>query len=235
MAPSSPRSVRKGWCWSTPTARCMSSAPKCARFTTSRAPAIRWWRRSAPAIGAGMSLVDAARLANIAAGIVVGKVGTAVVYAERAGRPPRRPRPHAADKVMPRAHAARPGRALAPPGAQDRLYQRLLRSAASRPCGAAAAGQGGLRPARRRPQQRRIGGAAQGADPPGAERKRAGRGAGLAGRGRSDRDLRGRHAARADPGIAPAALGQGGRLPPRRGGRRRISSRAAAARCCSPR
>src|SRR6516164_5719753 len=31
-------------------------------------------------IGSGMSLVDAARLANIAAGIVVGKVGTAVVY-----------------------------------------------------------------------------------------------------------------------------------------------------------
>jgi D-beta-D-heptose 7-phosphate kinase/D-beta-D-heptose 1-phosphate adenosyltransferase len=34
----------------------------------------------AAAIGAGLSLVDAARLANAAAGIVVGKVGTAVVY-----------------------------------------------------------------------------------------------------------------------------------------------------------
>lgn len=34
----------------------------------------------AAALGAGASLVDAARLANIAAGIVVGKVGTAVVH-----------------------------------------------------------------------------------------------------------------------------------------------------------
>jgi D-beta-D-heptose 7-phosphate kinase/D-beta-D-heptose 1-phosphate adenosyltransferase len=33
------------------------------------------------ALGAGASLLDAARLANIAAGIVVGKVGTAVVHA----------------------------------------------------------------------------------------------------------------------------------------------------------
>ncbi len=34
----------------------------------------------AAAVGAGLPLVDAARLANVAAGIVVGKVGTAVVY-----------------------------------------------------------------------------------------------------------------------------------------------------------
>jgi D-beta-D-heptose 7-phosphate kinase/D-beta-D-heptose 1-phosphate adenosyltransferase len=34
----------------------------------------------AAALGAGIDLVDAARLANLAAGIVVGKVGTAVVY-----------------------------------------------------------------------------------------------------------------------------------------------------------
>jgi D-beta-D-heptose 7-phosphate kinase/D-beta-D-heptose 1-phosphate adenosyltransferase len=36
----------------------------------------------AAAIGAGLAPVDAARLANIAAGIVVGKVGTAVAYGE---------------------------------------------------------------------------------------------------------------------------------------------------------
>jgi D-beta-D-heptose 7-phosphate kinase/D-beta-D-heptose 1-phosphate adenosyltransferase len=34
----------------------------------------------AAALGAGMGLVDAARLANVAAGIVVGKVGTAVAW-----------------------------------------------------------------------------------------------------------------------------------------------------------
>ncbi len=56
------------------------------------------------ALGAGVSLVDAARLANIAAGIVVGKVGTAVVYAsELAARLDGHD--HAADKVMPRSHA----------------------------------------------------------------------------------------------------------------------------------
>ena len=38
------------------------------------------------ALGAGISAVDGARLANIAAGIVVGKVGTAVVSSERARR-----------------------------------------------------------------------------------------------------------------------------------------------------
>lgn len=36
----------------------------------------------AAALGGGVSLPDAARLANVAAGIVVGKVGTAVVYAQ---------------------------------------------------------------------------------------------------------------------------------------------------------
>ncbi len=51
-----------------------------------------------------MSLVDAARLANIAAGIVVGKVGTAVVYAnEVAARLDGHD--HLAEKVMPQALA----------------------------------------------------------------------------------------------------------------------------------
>lgn len=36
-------------------------------------------------IGAGMRLIDAARLANVAAGIAVGKIGTAVVYASELG------------------------------------------------------------------------------------------------------------------------------------------------------
>ena len=56
------------------------------------------------AIGAGIGLADAARLANIAAGIVVGKVGTAVVYqSELAARLDGHD--HAADKIMPRPHA----------------------------------------------------------------------------------------------------------------------------------
>jgi D-beta-D-heptose 7-phosphate kinase/D-beta-D-heptose 1-phosphate adenosyltransferase len=56
------------------------------------------------AIGAGIGLAGAARLANIAAGIVVGKVGTAVVYqSELAARLDSHD--HAADKIMPRPHA----------------------------------------------------------------------------------------------------------------------------------
>jgi D-beta-D-heptose 7-phosphate kinase/D-beta-D-heptose 1-phosphate adenosyltransferase len=63
----------------------------------------------AAALGAGRGIVDAARLANIAAGIVVGKVGTAVVYASElaaslgaveAGRSDKlAPRPRALDIV----------------------------------------------------------------------------------------------------------------------------------------
>jgi len=56
-------------------------------------------------IGSGMSLVDAARLANIAAGIVVGKVGTAVVYVNELTARLDGLDFHVAEKVMPRAHA----------------------------------------------------------------------------------------------------------------------------------
>jgi D-beta-D-heptose 7-phosphate kinase / D-beta-D-heptose 1-phosphate adenosyltransferase len=56
-------------------------------------------------IGAGMSLIDAARLANIAAGIVVGKVGTAVVHASELVACLNGHDLYTADKVMPRSHA----------------------------------------------------------------------------------------------------------------------------------
>ena len=56
-------------------------------------------------IGSGISLVEAARLANIAAGIVVGKVGTAVVYASELAARLNGHDLYTADKVMPRAHA----------------------------------------------------------------------------------------------------------------------------------
>src|SRR5262249_38941319 len=56
----------------------------------------------AAALGAGLSTIDAARLANVAAGIVVGKIGTAVAYPSElvaclGGR-----EAGGADKVMPR-------------------------------------------------------------------------------------------------------------------------------------
>jgi D-beta-D-heptose 7-phosphate kinase / D-beta-D-heptose 1-phosphate adenosyltransferase len=56
-------------------------------------------------VGAGMSSVDAARLANIAAGIVVGKVGTAVAYASELAACLNGHDPYTADKVMTHAHA----------------------------------------------------------------------------------------------------------------------------------
>ncbi len=59
----------------------------------------------ASALGAGLGLTDAARLANIAAGIVVGKVGTAVVYASELAAVLDGHDPDRADKVVSRPHA----------------------------------------------------------------------------------------------------------------------------------
>ncbi|MFL5269941.1 MAG: D-glycero-beta-D-manno-heptose-7-phosphate kinase [Stellaceae bacterium] len=60
---------------------------------------------TAAAIAADVSLIDAARLANVAAGIVVGKTGTAVVYASELTAFLNGRDLHAADKVVPRPHA----------------------------------------------------------------------------------------------------------------------------------
>ena len=59
----------------------------------------------AAALAVGVDLPDAARLGNIAAGIVVGKIGTAVVYASELAASLNGRDMHAADKVVPRSHA----------------------------------------------------------------------------------------------------------------------------------
>lgn len=59
----------------------------------------------AAALAVGTNMTDAARLANIAAGIVVGKVGTAVAYASELMVALTGSDLHAADKVVPRSHA----------------------------------------------------------------------------------------------------------------------------------
>jgi D-beta-D-heptose 7-phosphate kinase/D-beta-D-heptose 1-phosphate adenosyltransferase len=59
----------------------------------------------AAALASGAGLPEAARLANAAAGIVVGKVGTAVVYANELAALLNGRDLHAADKVAPRSHA----------------------------------------------------------------------------------------------------------------------------------
>jgi D-beta-D-heptose 7-phosphate kinase / D-beta-D-heptose 1-phosphate adenosyltransferase len=57
------------------------------------------------ALGAGIGAVDGARLANIAAGIVVGKIGTAVVYPSELAAWIGGHDLYSTDKVMPRLHA----------------------------------------------------------------------------------------------------------------------------------
>ncbi len=57
------------------------------------------------ALGAGTGMVDGARLANVAAGIVVGKVGTAVVYPSELAAWIEGHDLFSTDKVVPRPHA----------------------------------------------------------------------------------------------------------------------------------
>jgi D-beta-D-heptose 7-phosphate kinase/D-beta-D-heptose 1-phosphate adenosyltransferase len=57
------------------------------------------------ALAAGVTLIDAARLANAAAGVVVGKIGTAVAYASELIASLNGRDLHVADKVAPRSHA----------------------------------------------------------------------------------------------------------------------------------
>jgi D-beta-D-heptose 7-phosphate kinase/D-beta-D-heptose 1-phosphate adenosyltransferase len=59
----------------------------------------------AAALAVGVGLTDAARLGNVAAGIVVGKIGTAVVYASELTAALNGRDLHTADKVVPRSHA----------------------------------------------------------------------------------------------------------------------------------
>jgi D-beta-D-heptose 7-phosphate kinase/D-beta-D-heptose 1-phosphate adenosyltransferase len=59
----------------------------------------------AAALAVGVGLIDAARLGNVAASIVVGKIGTAVVFESELTAALNGRDLHAADKVVPRPHA----------------------------------------------------------------------------------------------------------------------------------
>ncbi len=59
----------------------------------------------AAALAVGVGITEAARLGNLAAGIVVGKIGTAVVYESELTAALNGRDLHAADKVVPRSHA----------------------------------------------------------------------------------------------------------------------------------
>ena len=116
----------------------------------------------AASLAAGLNLTDAARLANTAAGIVVSKVGTAVVYSRELTAYLSGHDLYNSDKVLPRANALDLVERWRRQGLTIGFHQRLFRFAAPWACGAARASQGSLRSVGRRSQQRRVDGAAEG-------------------------------------------------------------------------
>ena len=130
----------------------------------------------AVALGAGLALPEAAMLANVTAGISVGKPGTATVSREELLGVL-----HLADlvatdrKIATRDEAVQRAAGVARSGTAGRLRQWLLRPDPPRPRAAADRGAGTLRPAGRRVEHRCLGAAAEGADAAAAERDRRGR------------------------------------------------------------
>ena len=109
--------------------------------------------------------------ANLAAGIVVGKFGTATVTRHEHPRPPRRPpRPPSCRRPVSRSKRVRGCRSLARARAERRLHQRLFRHAASRPRLAAEPGQARRGPSHRGPELRRVRAPPQGPEPADPER-----------------------------------------------------------------
>ncbi len=108
-------------------------------------------------LAAGGDIVEACTLANLAAGIVVGKRGTATVTTGEiiAALRPFNGRAEHAEAVLARQRAAARAR-LARAGPQSRVHERLLRPAASRPYLADRPGAAQRRPADRRPELRRC-------------------------------------------------------------------------------
>ena len=191
------------------------------RCTTSPAPATRWSRRWPPALAARAAAAGrASGWRTSPAGIVVGKVGTAVAREDElleALTPER----GALRKVMSRAGGAASRWSAGAAGLARRLHQWLLRPAASRPCAL-------LEQARSRCDRlvvglnsdasvKRLKGAARPIQP---EAARAAVLASLA-----TVDLRGAvrrgHAGRADPRAAARRAGEGRGLHRGPGGRRR--------------
>ena len=99
-----------------------------------RAPATRWWRRSRSRSAPGAPLPEAAMLANITAGISVGKQGTATVSRDELLGMLHLEDLVATDrKIATREEAVAARRRVARTGAAGRLRQRMLRPDPSRP------------------------------------------------------------------------------------------------------
>ncbi len=127
-------------------------------------------------LATGLKPENAVQLANLAAGIVVGKVGTVPVEKHEllAALSPQMAL-HAEDRVLNAQRTGAARRAVEGQWRTSRLHQRLLRPAAHRPHHAAGTGSPLWRPAHRRHQQRRLGERPQGAQlaPSSVRRERA--------------------------------------------------------------
>ena len=113
----------------------------------------------AVALAAGADWETALRVANAAAAVAVSKKGTAVVTLAELRRkilPHAYPRGGGKDRSGPR-RSRRASSGLAQAGLAGRVHQRLFRHSASRSRQGADRGARRLRPADRRPQQRRLG------------------------------------------------------------------------------
>ena len=172
----------------------------------------------AAALATGAEMDLASMLANIAAGIVVGKVGTAVVYPDEIKREIVHEANVASEaKIFSAAQGQETIQRWRRHGLRGRVHQRRLRSAASRPRDAAAQGARGLRPAARRGELGRFGQAAEGQGQTAAGRGVTRDGARLAGERRRRRHLRRGLAAGPDPAAAAGSAGQGRGLHARQG------------------
>ena len=120
----------------------------------------------AASIAVGLDRHDAAALANLAAGIIVGKTGTVPItqaeLLDALGRGEQHAIVPLGEKVAeaPRARGHR--RALAQRGRRHRLHQRLLRPPARRPRQLPRLGAASLRPVGGRAQHRLVGARAEG-------------------------------------------------------------------------
>ena len=192
--------------------------------STPPAPVTPLWRRWGRPWRHSLSLPVAVRLANLAAGISVGKVGASVVR-EADLLAALTPQHSALRKIVTREEAVEQAERWRHRGWRVGFHQRLLRPAAPGPHPVAGAGSGGLRPADRRLERRYQRAPAEGRAASGAAGGRAGRGAGQLRLCRPGLPVRGRYARSADRGAAAGCADQGRQSCRRGRGRRRPGAR----------
>ena len=181
----SSRSTRTAWPWPTATAgaKLFPTRPRQVYDITGAGDMVL--TVLGMALAAGADYEPAIRLANVAGGLEVEKIGVATVTRDEILRDLLHGVPGRSESVRHWTKCCAPKRCSRScdgrraPRSARRLHQRLLRRAARRPRAVSAGGPRPGRPARRRPQQRRQRPRAQGTEPAGQLRRgpraRAGR------------------------------------------------------------